>query len=93
MTIDPLRRAREFLLHRAGAYRRAFSLESRDAQWVLADLAKFCRAHATTFHADARLQAQLEGRREVWLRLQHHLQLTDDQLWLLYGGRNPAKGD
>lgn len=52
---------------------------------VLRDLAKFCRAHTTTFHADARLAAQLDGRREVWLRIQQHIQLNDDQLWRLFG--------
>jgi hypothetical protein len=26
-----------------------------------------------------------EGRREVWLRIQAHLRLTDEELWRLYG--------
>lgn len=51
---------------------------------VLADLAKFCRAHTSTFHQDPRIAAQLDGRREVWLRIQQHLQLTDEQLWDLF---------
>lgn len=52
---------------------------------VLADLARFCRAGRTTFHADPRVHATLEGRREVWLRIQNHLQMTEDQLFQLYG--------
>jgi len=36
---------------------------------VLADLARFCRANESTFHADPRTHALLEGRREVWLRI------------------------
>jgi hypothetical protein len=47
---------------------------------VLADLAKFCRADETTFHADARIHAVLEGRREVWLRIQRHLNMTPTEL-------------
>jgi hypothetical protein len=34
----------------------------------------------------------LEGRREVWLRIQQHLNLTTEQLFQLYGGqRSPTK--
>jgi hypothetical protein len=54
-------------------------------QEVLADLAKFCRAHETCFHPDARAHAVAEGRREVFLRIQRHLNLSDEQLWQLYG--------
>ena len=38
------------------------------------------------------LPAVIQGRREVWLRIQNHLQLTPDQLWELYSGR-PSKGE
>jgi len=82
-----LDKARDFLLFRTGAYRRVFNLESRDADVVLKDLAKFCRAHVTTFHTDARAHALAEGRREVFLRIQQHLNLPDDQLWKLFGER------
>ncbi len=54
---------------------------------VLVDLAKFCRAHETCFDADPRIHAVFEGRREVWLRIQQHLNLTPDQLWALYNQR------
>jgi hypothetical protein len=43
---------------------------------VLADLAKFCRANESTFHPDPRIHAVLEGRREVWLRIQKYMRLT-----------------
>lgn len=48
---------------------------------VLRDLAKFCRATETTFHTDPRLHAALEGRREVWLRIQKQLGLTPEELF------------
>lgn len=52
---------------------------------VLKDLAKFCRAHETCFQTDPRLHAVAEGRREVWLRIQQHLKLNEDQLVALWG--------
>ena len=55
-------------------------------QEVLMDLAKFCRATETTFHADPRIHAALEGRREVWLRIQQHLHYTPDELYDIFGG-------
>lgn len=52
--------------------------------YVLEDLAKFCRAHETCFDADPRLHALAEGRREVWLRIQQALRLDGDELFRLY---------
>lgn len=58
---------------------------------VLFDLAKFCRAHESTFHPDARAHAVAEGRREVWLRIQRHLKLSDEQLWAIHGAAPISK--
>lgn len=80
--IDKLRIA---LGDRRHAYRTVF--KGPNADIVLKDLARFCRAHESTFHADARAHAVAEGRREVWLRIANHLNLTPDQLWELYSGR------
>lgn len=89
---ETARRAKAFIVGRKGAYGRVFNPVNRDAELVLRDLAKFCRAHETTFNPDPRMHAVLEGRREVWLRIAQHMNLTDDQLWLLHGGPL-AKGD
>ena len=80
--LDKLRIA---LNARRHAYRTTF--KGPLAEVVLKDLARFCRAHESTFHTDARAHAVAEGRREVWLRIQNHLQLTDGELWELYSGR------
>lgn len=72
------------LMNRRFSYRVAF--EGVHGDRVLRDLAKFCRAHQSTFHEDARVHAVMEGRREVWLRIQEQLQLNDEQLWERYGG-------
>jgi len=55
---------------------------------VLSDLARFCRATTSTWSDDARHHARLEGRREVWLRLTQHMNLTPEQLQALYDQRN-----
>ena len=83
--LEALERARTFLWSRRGAYRATFDLSNARSADVLADLARFCRAHASTAHADPYMAARLDGRREVWNRIQNHLQLTDEQLWRLYG--------
>jgi hypothetical protein len=80
---DYIKKAFDFLRVRRQAYVKVFHGVYADV--VLKDLAKFCRAHESTFHPDPHVRCQLEGRREVWLRLQHHLQLTDEQMWELYG--------
>ena len=74
--------AQAFLFKRRTAYRAA--LQNPMGDIVLDDLAKFCRAHESTGHSDPAVAARLDGRREVWLRIQQHLRLTDAQLWQLY---------
>jgi hypothetical protein len=80
-----LEKKRAFLGRRKRAYRMVF--DSPVGKTVLADLAQFCRANETTFRDDERQHALLEGRRETWLRIAHHLNLTDEELWQLYDGR------
>ena len=81
--------ARQYLRNRAHAYHVTF--QGPMAEVVLADLAKFCRATESTFHVDPRAHAVQEGRREVWLRLQSHMKMSDDDLWKRYGGSTPMK--
>ena len=47
---------------------------------VGADLRRFCRADASTFHPDPRAHAVLEGRREVWLRIEQYSTLTTEEI-------------
>lgn len=87
ITHEAFFRVLDFLGVRKGHYTRTF--KTPDGHAVLHDLAKFCRAHETTFHEDPRIHAALEGRREVWLRIQQHLNLTSAELTELYTGENP----
>ena len=77
-----LERAKNHLFRRQRSYQLTFSHEV--AKDVLADLATFCRANASTFHSDPAVARQLDGRREVWLRIQKHLNLSSQQLWEIY---------
>lgn len=60
----------------------------------LRDLAKFCRANETCVVKDVNGKIDehqtfiLEGRREVWLRIQQHFNLTSQQLLALYSGQD-----
>ena len=81
---DAVARAKAFLFGRQMAYRATFNAPVADL--VLRDLAKFCRATKSTFDDDPYVAARLDGRREIWLRIQSHLNLTQDQLWKLHNG-------
>lgn len=75
-------KVRAYLLTRRHNYIHTFNTPTGEA--VLRDLSKFCRAHETTFHENDRATALLEGRREVWLRIAHHLNLSEEELWDKY---------
>lgn len=73
----------DIIRRRRHGYLNTFNKEDRFAREVLADLARFCRAADTTHHPDPTLAATLNGRREVWLRIQNHLNLTEPELYEL----------
>lgn len=88
MATPPKQKAQQYLASRAKAYQRVYLGTGIDGLIVLEDMAKFCKAHETTFHLDPRVSNILQGRHEFWLRVQQHLKLTDEQLWKMYG--NPT---
>ncbi len=63
-----------------GQRQRAYTLAlgNESGRVVLDDLKKFCRANESTFHPDPRVHALTEGRREVWLRIQDHLEMAPE---------------
>jgi len=70
------------LIERQAAYKRTF--DGPEAQKVLADLRRFCRADVPTADVNnPNVTYLLEGRREVWLRIMSHLQMTDDDIYNL----------
>lgn len=86
MVRDYYQTAKAFLQGRAFAYNQVFNPASVHTPIVLADLARFCRAHMSTAAADPIISARLDGRREVWLRIAMHLNLSSETLWLLFDG-------
>lgn len=83
-----LEQAFSFIHDRKRAYQLTFQLTQPANVIVLQDLAKFCRANESTFNPDARIAANLDGRREVYLRIMNHLGLSDEQLLALYTNGN-----
>lgn len=82
--IDKIKNYVNLILKRHLAYNRVFDRKSIYVETVLFDLARFCRAHDSTFHSDQRIHAVLEGRREVWLRIMEYLQMTPDEIYELH---------
>lgn len=77
-----------FLRLRKKAYQLTFG-NNIASQEVMIDLALFCRANETcVIPGDRDRTLILEGRREVWLRIQQHLNLTGEQLAALYNGQS-----
>jgi hypothetical protein len=76
------------LASRQQAYQQTFLPDNQAAKKVLYDLALFCRANASTFNSDSRIHAVLEGRREVWLRIQKALELNPVEFLKLYLGKD-----
>lgn len=70
------------LLHDTEQLQRAFQIAFAGAsgEAVLADLGRFCRADEPCWSEDQRHHARLEGRREVWLRIQNELKLPVEEL-------------
>lgn len=81
-TMHDFNRAREFLRQRKLAYLQVF--DGPAGFTVLQDLAWFCRANRSTFDPNAIVAAGLNGQREVWLRIQQHRNLSDDQLAAIF---------
>lgn len=80
----------DLLRSRQTAYQQTFKAKDVAASAVLKDLEKFCRASESTFSADPRIHALLEGRREVYLRIKNYTELSVDELFTKY---NNSKGD
>lgn len=84
MIKDTVEKIKNLIRTRSFAYHQVFSPEHKYVATVLKDLSKFCRAHETTFHQDPRVHAVMEGRREVWLRIQEYLKLHVDEIYELH---------
>jgi hypothetical protein len=60
---------------------------------VLDDLMEFCHVNESCFDADPRIHAALEGRREVFLRIQQMMEIPSQHLFKLYYGQRTQNED
>jgi hypothetical protein len=86
-----IEQAKDVVRERASAYQRVFA-DSPVVAAVLDDLAEFCRAHKSTFHRHPRVAASLDGRREVWLRIERYSKMTPDEIWELIQKERGSEG-
>lgn len=87
--MDKLAHIKQLLLAAIRSKRTSYQslfLNSPAGEAVLKDLARFCRAHESTYHPEH--AERLDGRREVWLHIQSYLRLSDEDLWKLFKPRN-----
>ena len=73
----------QILRQRKNAFTRVFrdgGASKDDIAIAIAVLRRFCRWRTSTFHADARLHAVAEGRREVLLLVDDYCELSIDEL-------------
>ena len=86
-TTDNDEKLAEYIRRRQRAYRAVFSGEGdkADIEFVMLDLAAFCRAYKPTFHpTNPKIQDLLEGRREVFQRIMDFTHLSHDTLYIKY---------
>jgi hypothetical protein len=85
-----------FMRRRKSAYSAVFEAgtpSKDDLQFVLLDLAHFCRAYRPTFHpTNQKIQDLQEGRREVYQRIMDFTRLSHDTLMLLYTDAEAPRG-
>lgn len=85
-----------FMRRRQSAYKSVFgegTANKEDLQFVMLDLAHFCRAYRPTFHpTNQKVQDLQEGRREVYQRIMDFSRLSHDTLMLLYTDVEAPRG-
>lgn len=77
----------KYIERRSQAYGNVFSAgdtSKADIDFVMMDLATFCRAFEPTFDLDAKKQDLKEGRREVYLRIMKWASLPPHVLLTMY---------
>ena len=89
---DIIDRTLAFLLWRKREYQITFPKGAVAPETVLADLAVFCRVNEDDLPGDSATKiAYMAGRRSVFLRIQRHLNLSQNELFDLYSGvRTPS---
>ncbi len=80
----------QYLRRRQQAYASVFSnAPAEDIEFVMLDLAFFCRAYTSTYDDVPTRAALKEGRREVYNRIMDHTLLDHNTLFVKYNSSNP----
>jgi hypothetical protein len=74
---------KKIFFRRFDAYKRLFNLDNRDAEVVLSDLRQFCRPTGSIFSNDPLEMALMEGRRQVFLRIEEMTALERQDIYHL----------
>lgn len=86
-TEDQNKEVERYLMERRSAYAELFTA-GPTTQWavdfVMNDLAEFCRAHRPTWDLNPKVQDLQEGRRETYNRIVDYSRLSRDQLLQKY---------
>lgn len=90
-------RSRLGRLFTVGEMARAYRLTFRSppgTNYVLPDLAEFCHAaEPAPVKGDPYQLGRWAGRQDVWLRIQRHLNLTEEELFAVYAGKSILKSE
>jgi len=81
---SPVDQKKALIQERRKAYRKVLGGNDASTRIVIEDLKRFCRFSKSCFDPDPRIHADLEGRREVILRITEYLELDVEQLYLIY---------
>ena len=82
------RLGRRFQVDRLARAYRVCLLSPAACEYIIPDLAEYCGANdPAPKDGDMFMQGRAAGRRDVWLRLQSFLHLTDEELVALLAGR------
>lgn len=88
-------KVQSFIRRRKQAYTAVFSgkASEADVEFVMLDLAHFCRAYTPTFHpTNPKIQDLLEGRREAYMRIMDFTRLSHDTLYVKYTDAQAKRG-
>lgn len=87
-------RVEAFIRRRVQAYKSVFGdpAKADDLEFVLRDLAQFCRAYSPTFDLNQKVQDLKEGRREVYMRIMDFTRLSHETLYVKYTDAQQKRG-
>lgn len=94
LTYEQEQHVENYLANRQRCYKAVFSpsgCTEAELEFVMLDLARFCRFQTSTFDDNHGRMALAEGRREVFNRIMDHVSLDRDTFYQRYAATNPKR--